>query len=132
MAYWRDVDARLFASQPDVKRYVRRHIQCHVTGDQPTGPNLGGTDGIVELWFDDIHRFNAFANSPSYFNVSKLDEERFTDPKKCGYFFGRTYHHNMSINVCRRWIISVPRRAGFLIALTTMRWQRHPWRGELK
>jgi hypothetical protein len=48
---------------------------------------LGHTDGIVELWFDDIDGFIAFANSPSYLNVIKQDEERFTDPKKCEYFF---------------------------------------------
>jgi hypothetical protein len=48
---------------------------------------LGHTDGIVELWFDDIDGFNAFANSPSYLNVIKQDEERFTDPKKSEYFF---------------------------------------------
>jgi hypothetical protein len=48
---------------------------------------LGDTDGIVELWFDNIDGFNAFANSPSYLNVIKLDEERFADPKKCEYFF---------------------------------------------
>jgi uncharacterized protein (TIGR02118 family) len=87
VAYWRDVHAPLFASQPDVKRYVRRYIQCFITGDQPAGPNLGDTDGIVELWFDNIDGFNAFADSPSYLNVIKQDEERFTDPKKCEYFF---------------------------------------------
>jgi hypothetical protein len=42
---------------------------------------------ILELWFDNIDGFNAFANSPSYLNVIKQDEERFTDPKKCEYFF---------------------------------------------
>jgi hypothetical protein len=87
VAYWRVVHAPLFASQPDVKRYVRHYIQCFITGDRPAGPNLGDTDGIVELWFDNIDGFNAFANSPSYLNVIKLDEERFTDPKKCEYFF---------------------------------------------
>ena len=53
----------------------------------PAGPNLGDTDGIVELSFDNIEGFNAFARSPSYLNVIKQDEERFTDPKKCEYFF---------------------------------------------
>src|SRR5712664_675557 len=76
VAHWRDVHAPLFASQPDVKRYVRRYIQCWVTGDRPSGPNLGDTDGIVELWFDDIEGFNAFANSPSYRYVIQPDEER--------------------------------------------------------
>jgi hypothetical protein len=41
----------------------------------------------VELWFDDMAGFNAFANSPSYKNVIQPDEERFTDPKRCEYFF---------------------------------------------
>ena len=87
VAYWRDVHAPLFASQPDVTRYVRRYVQCLITGDRPAGPNLGDTDGIVELWFDNIDGFNAFADSPSYLNVIKQDEEKFTDPKKCEYFF---------------------------------------------
>jgi hypothetical protein len=85
--FWRDVHAPLFASQPDVKRYVRHYVQCFIAGDRPAGPNLGDTDGIVELWFDNIDGFNAFANSPSYLNVIKLDEERFEDPKKSEYFF---------------------------------------------
>jgi uncharacterized protein (TIGR02118 family) len=85
--HWRDVHAPLFASQPDVKRYVRRYIQCFITGDKPAGPTLGETDGLVELWFDDIEGFNAFGNSKSYLDVIKPDEERFTDPKRCEYFF---------------------------------------------
>ena len=28
VAYWRDVHAPLYTSQPDVKRYVRHYIQC--------------------------------------------------------------------------------------------------------
>ena len=91
VAHWRDVHAPLFASQPDVKRYVRRYVQCWVTGDRPGGPNLGDTDGIVELWFDDIEGFNAFANSPSYRNVIQPDEERFTDPARNEYFFSEEH-----------------------------------------
>jgi hypothetical protein len=68
---------------------------------RPTGPNLGGTYGIVELWFDDINGFNAFANSQSYLNVIKLDEERFTDPKKCEYFFRKNIP---SQNEHQRWL----------------------------
>ena len=91
VAHWRDVHAPLFASQPDVKRYVRRYVQCWVTGDRPGGPNLGDTDGIVGLWFDDIEGFKAFANSPSYRNVIQPDEERFTDPARNGYFFSEEH-----------------------------------------
>jgi hypothetical protein len=64
-----------------------QNLTEHPTVDRPAGPNLGDTDGIVELSFDDIDGFNAFANSPSYLNVIKLDEERFIDPKKCECFF---------------------------------------------
>jgi hypothetical protein len=79
--------APLFSSQPDTKRYVRRYIQSRILPNRPEGPNIGETDGIVELWFDDMAGFNAFANSPSYKNVIQPDEERFTDPKRCEYFF---------------------------------------------
>jgi uncharacterized protein (TIGR02118 family) len=85
--HWRDKHASLFASQPDTKRYVRRYTQSRVTGDKPSGMTLGEVDGIVQLWFDDIDGFNAFAKSPSYLNVIKPDEERSTDPKRCEYFF---------------------------------------------
>jgi len=91
VAHWHEVHAPLFASQPDVKRYVRRYVQCRLTGDRPAGPNLGDTDGIVELWFDDIDGFNAFASSSSYLNVIRPDEERFTDPKRCEYFFSEEH-----------------------------------------
>jgi uncharacterized protein (TIGR02118 family) len=87
VAHWRDVHAPLFSSQPDTKRYVRRYIQSRITNDRPEGPVLGEVDGIVQLWFDDIEGFNAFAASPSYKNVIQPDEERFTDPTKCEYFF---------------------------------------------
>jgi uncharacterized protein (TIGR02118 family) len=85
--HWRDRHAPLFASQPDTKRYVRRDIQSGVTGDRPAGMTLGEVDGIVQLWFDDMAGFDAFANSPSYRDVVQPDEERFTDPKRCEYFF---------------------------------------------
>ena len=101
--HWREVHAPLFASQPDVKRYVRRYIQCFITGDRPEGPMLGETDGLVELWFDDIEGFNAFGNSKSYLEVIKPDEERFTDPKRCEYFFstGALHYRLIKAAVCR-------------------------------
>ena len=89
--HWKNVHTQLFASNPDVKRYVRRYTQCWITGDQPAGPNPGDTDGLVELWFDDIEAFNAFGNSPGYRNVIQPDEERFTDPTKCEYFFSEEH-----------------------------------------
>ncbi len=85
--HWRDIHAPLFSSQPDTKRYVRRYIQSRVTGDRPERFVLGETDGIVQLWFDDMDGFNAFFTSQSYRDVIRPDEERFTDPKRCEFFF---------------------------------------------
>lgn len=85
--HWRDVHAPLLMSQPDTKRYVRAYIQSRVTGDKPDGPTLGEVDGIVQLWFDNIEGFNAFGKSASYVDVIRPDEERFTDPSRCEYFF---------------------------------------------
>jgi hypothetical protein len=45
----------------------------------------------VELWFDDIEGFKAFANSSSYRNVIQPDEERFTEPTRCEYFFSEEH-----------------------------------------
>jgi uncharacterized protein (TIGR02118 family) len=89
--HWRDRHAPLYLSQPDAKRYVRRYIQSRITGDKPQGMLLGEVDGIVQLWFDDMDGFNAFANSQSYREVIRPDEERFTDPKQCEYFFSIEY-----------------------------------------
>jgi uncharacterized protein (TIGR02118 family) len=87
LKHWRDVHAPLFAEQPDTRRYVRRYIQSWLTEDAPDGFTLGDTDGIVQLWFDDLDGFNDFYNSPSYVNVIRPDEERFTDPQRCEFFF---------------------------------------------
>ena len=87
VTHWRDKHGPLFSSQPDTKRYVRRYIQSRIVPERPEGPNLGDTDGIVQLWFDNMEGFKAFSISPSYKNVIEPDEERFTDPKRCEYFF---------------------------------------------
>ena len=87
LKHWQGVHAPLYTSQPDAKRYVRRYIQSRVTGDRPERFVLGETDGIVQLWFDDMDGFNAFFTSQSYRDVIRPDEERFTDPKRCEFFF---------------------------------------------
>ena len=86
LKHWQGVHAPLFASQPDTKRYVRRYIQSRITGDSPKAFPLGEVDGIVQLWFDDLDGLNAFFNSPSYRDVIKPDEERFTDAKRSEFF----------------------------------------------
>jgi uncharacterized protein (TIGR02118 family) len=91
LSYWRDGHAELYSSQPDTKRYVRRYIQSRIAGDAPHGFVLADIDGIAQVWFDDMDGFNAFYASPSYINVIQPDELKFTDPKRCEYFFSREY-----------------------------------------
>jgi uncharacterized protein (TIGR02118 family) len=87
VAYWRDVHAPLYANTPEIRQYVRRYIQSRLTGDAPSGPTLGEVDGIVQLWFDNIEAFEAFGRSKLYKEIIQPDEERFTDPSRCEYFF---------------------------------------------
>jgi hypothetical protein len=85
------VQAPLYSSQPDTKRYVRRYIQSRITGDHPRGFLLGDIDGVAQVWFDDMDGFNALYASPSYINVILPDELKFTDPKRCEYLFSKEY-----------------------------------------
>src|SRR6476620_12405433 len=54
VAYWRDSHAKLFSSQPIVKRTVRRYVQSRTVADYPKGVNVADYDGIAQLWFDDM------------------------------------------------------------------------------
>ncbi|HEX9464535.1 MAG TPA: EthD domain-containing protein, partial [Alphaproteobacteria bacterium] len=61
--YWREVHAPLFAAQLESKKYVRRYIQDHRTGDALPGTTASHFDGIAEIWFDDISGAKAFFES---------------------------------------------------------------------
>jgi uncharacterized protein (TIGR02118 family) len=91
MDHWVNKHVPLYTGIPEVRNYVRHYVQCSLTGDRPEGPNLGETDGIVELWFDDVEAFNAFSCSPTYIDIIRPDEEKFTDPTRCEYFFSEEH-----------------------------------------
>jgi hypothetical protein len=59
-AYWRDVHAQLFASQPVVKQYVRRYVQSRTIANPPKSVALADFDGIAQVRFDDIKGFHGF------------------------------------------------------------------------
>ena len=84
--YWRDTHAPFFASQPIVKRTVRRYVQSR-TVTVPAGLPANPYDGIAQLWFDDTAGFLAYIQSPNYQEVIRLDEERFADPTKVQLLF---------------------------------------------
>jgi uncharacterized protein (TIGR02118 family) len=89
--YWRDVHGPLFASQSEVKRYVRRYIQEHHAKHTMPGTVSSSFDGIAEIWFDDISAANAFFQSDDYKQNVIPDEETFMDRTRCELLFTNSH-----------------------------------------
>jgi uncharacterized protein (TIGR02118 family) len=85
--YWRDVHAQLFSSQPVVKQHVRRYVQSRTIPNPPNGVRLADYDGIAQVWFDDMNGFHGVFSSQNYRDVIKVDEQKFTDPKRVEFLF---------------------------------------------
>jgi uncharacterized protein (TIGR02118 family) len=90
--YWREVHAPLFAAQSESKKYVRRYIQDHRTGDALPGATASNFDGIAEIWFDDISGAKAFFGSDGYQKNVIPDEEAFMDRKRCELLYTHEYN----------------------------------------
>jgi uncharacterized protein (TIGR02118 family) len=90
--YWREVHAPLFAAQSESKKYVRRYIQDHRTGDALPGTTASNFDGIAEIWFDDISGAKAFFESDGYQKNVIPDEEAFMDRKRCELLYTHEYN----------------------------------------
>ncbi len=56
---------------------VRRYVQAHAVGDQPTSSS--GHDGVAELWFDDIQTANTLNEDADYADYCGKDEWNFMD-----------------------------------------------------
>ena len=48
---------------------------------------LADYDGIAQVWFDDMNAFHGVFSSQNYRDVIKVDEEKFTDPKRVEFLF---------------------------------------------
>ena len=48
---------------------------------------LADYDGIAQLWFDDMNGFHGVFSSQNYRDVIKVDEQKFTDPKRVEFLF---------------------------------------------
>ena len=81
--HWREIHGPFFAAQPESKKYVRRYIQDHVTGNALPGTTVSNCDGIAEIWFDDISGIKAFFESEGYKQNVIPDEEAFMDRERC-------------------------------------------------
>jgi uncharacterized protein (TIGR02118 family) len=85
--YWRDRHGPFFASQPIVKKTVRRYVQSRTMTDTPAGLSVGPYDGIAQIWFDDVSGFLEYLHSSNYTGIIRPDEERITDPHKVQFLF---------------------------------------------
>ena len=90
--YWREVHAPLFAAQLESKKYVRRYIQDHRTGDALPGTTASNFDGIAEIWFDDISEAEAFFRSNGYKQIVIPAEEAFMDRKRCEVLYTHEFN----------------------------------------
>src|SRR5579871_2078021 len=77
--HWKEIHGPLFSSQPEVKKYVRRYIQVHSTGESvgtfPTAPY----DGVAEIWFENLADITTVFNSENYKKYIAPDEAAFID-----------------------------------------------------
>jgi uncharacterized protein (TIGR02118 family) len=87
LPHWRDVHAQLFSSQPVVIQHVRRYVHSRAVSHHPPGIVASDLDGIAQVWFDDIEGFNGVFGSHNYRDVIRVDEEKFTDGKRCEFLF---------------------------------------------
>src|SRR3979411_1084915 len=91
--YWREVHAPLFAAQLESKKFGRRLIQDHRTGDALPGTTASNFDGIAEIWFDDISGAKAFFESDGDPKNVIPDPEPFMDRKRCELLY--THEHSV-------------------------------------
>ena len=88
VAHHRNNHAPLFGSLPEVKKFVRRYVQCHSTGDQLPGLPDNHIDGSTELWFDDLAGLAGVFQSQNYMTTIRPDEEKFLDLHACEFLVG--------------------------------------------
>ena len=88
VSYHRNNHAPLFRSLAEVKRCVRRYVQCHATGDALPGLPDNHIDGSTELWFDDLAGLAEVFQSESYMRTIRPDEEKFLDLHACEFLVG--------------------------------------------
>ena len=85
VAHHRDRHAPLFIALPEVRRHVRRYVQCHTVPASIPGLPPVTFDGITELWFDDMAALEAVFTSANYMETIRPDEARFLDLHGCEF-----------------------------------------------
>ncbi|MDJ0278048.1 EthD domain-containing protein [Sphingomonas sp. 2R-10] len=80
--HWRTKHLDTVKAPPSARKYMRRYLQSHPTGDTlPVTPS-SKFDGIAEVWFDSVDDVKAFFASSDYIESISPDEEGFIDGEK--------------------------------------------------
>ena len=84
MEHHKTVHASLFLSVPAVHQTVRRYVQQHaIEVELPGMPPK--TDGITELWFDDLDALARCFSDSEYLARIRPDEASFLDLHVCDF-----------------------------------------------
>lgn len=95
--HWKAPHGLLFASQPEVKKYVKKYQQLHSTGEQLGGdfPTVSEYDGIAIMWFDSMDDIKRVFGSNNIRTIIAKDEEKFIDRENARWMY--TVEHEIPI-----------------------------------
>jgi uncharacterized protein (TIGR02118 family) len=88
-AHWKNIHGPLFSSQPEVKRFVKKYVQVHSTGEYLNQFPVASFDGIAEIWFDKMEDINQVFRTENYLKTIAPDEALFIDREKILWIYGR-------------------------------------------
>lgn len=88
-AHWKDIHGPLFSSQPEVKRYVKKYVQVHSTGQQLKQFPVAPYDGVAEIWFDEMEDIDKVFGTENYLKTIAPDEALFIDRDRILWIYGR-------------------------------------------
>jgi uncharacterized protein (TIGR02118 family) len=87
-AHWKNIHGPLFSSQPEVKKYVKKYIQVHSTGESLEQFPVAPFDGVAEIWFEKIEDINQVFGTENYLKTIAPDEALFIDRDKILWIYG--------------------------------------------
>jgi uncharacterized protein (TIGR02118 family) len=88
-AHWRHIHGPLFSSQPEVKRFVKKYVQVHSTGEHLNQFPVASFDGIAEIWFEKMEDINQVFGTENYLKTIAPDEALFIDRDNILWIYGQ-------------------------------------------
>jgi uncharacterized protein (TIGR02118 family) len=88
-AHWKNIHGPLFSSQPEVKRFVKKYVQAHNTGERLDQFPVASFDGIAEIWFEKMEDINQVFGTENYLKTIAPDEALFIDRDNILWMYGQ-------------------------------------------